>query len=308
MSTVDDAVQAAVPADLNAPDRIMYGLTARQVAILAASAAALWVAFQALTPAVPPAAVGIAAIPLAAIATAVALGRRDGITMDRWLTAALVTARAPHLLVSASGPVHAPPGWAPSAADAAVLSPLRLPAQAIAESGVIEVDDGCVALTAVGTVNVDLRTAGEQHAMVDAAGRWLNALSGPVQIVVSTRRVDMHAYADLVEDRLNLLPHPALADAAAGYARFLRELGDDRDPLDRHITVAHHTAGDAVVARRQAEQSARALTGLGVSTRVLDGAQVTDTLVAACDPWHHVAPGRVTPATVITGQHGQESS
>ena len=34
--TRDDPVQAAVPADLNTPDRVLYGLTARQLAILAA--------------------------------------------------------------------------------------------------------------------------------------------------------------------------------------------------------------------------------------------------------------------------------
>lgn len=165
MSTIDEAVQAHVPADLDAPDRILYGLTARQVAILAATAAVLWLAFQALTPALPAPVVGVACVPVAAIAAAVALGRRDGITMDRWLAAAVRSARAPHRLVPAAEPVPAAPGWAPRAADTAgTLTPLRLPAQAIAESGVIDVDDGRVALTAVTTVNVDLRTTGEQHA------------------------------------------------------------------------------------------------------------------------------------------------
>lgn len=130
-----------------------------------------------------------------------------------------------------------------------------------------------------------------------------------MQIVVSTRRVDMHAYADAVEDRLDAMPHPALADAAAGYARFLRWLGDDRDPLDRHVTVAHHVpGGDPSMARRQAEQTARSLTALGSATRVLDGAQVTDALVSACDPWRHVAPGRSVPdATVTSEQPGAAS-
>jgi hypothetical protein len=88
MSTLDSAVQVHVPADLDAPDRILYGLTTRQVAILAGTATVLWLAFQALTPAVPAAVVGIAAVPVGAVATVVALGRRDGISMDRWLAAA----------------------------------------------------------------------------------------------------------------------------------------------------------------------------------------------------------------------------
>jgi hypothetical protein len=311
-----EAVQANVPADFDAPDRVLYGLTARQVAILAATGALLWVAYQALTPIVPALAFGIAALPLGGLAAAVALGRRDGISMDRWITAAFKASRSPHRLVAASGGISASPGWAPAvrtdtthtrrgakAKPAPAVAPLRLPAHRIGGSGVVEVDDGRVAVTAATTVNFDLRTVDEQYALVDAMGRWLNSLSGPVQIVISTRRVDMYAYADQIEDRLDTLPHPALADAAAGYAQFLRDLAEDRDPLDRQVLIAHHVGRhtDPAVARRQAEQTARALTGLGAGTEVLDGAQVTDALAAACDPWRHTGIGRATPDAVITG-------
>lgn len=323
MNTADQPVQANVPADLDTPDRVLYGLTARQVAILAATAAVLWLAYHALTPFVPPLAVGVAALPIGAVAAAVALGRRDGISMDRWLAAALTAARSPHRMVAAPGGMTAAPAWAPPATTegttagkgkgktaVAAVAPLRLPARAITESGVVDVDGGRVALTAATTVNFDLRTTDEQHALVDGMSRWLNSLSGPVQVVISTRRVDMHAYADQVDDRLDLLPHPALADAAAGYAQFLRWLGEDRDPLDRHVLIAHHVgaASDATVTRRQAEQTARALTGLGCATRVLHGGQVTDALVGACDPWRYVGSGRATPDAVITAQDVEELS
>jgi hypothetical protein len=252
--------------------------------------------------------VGIAAVPVGAVATVVALGRRDGISMDRWLAAAVAAVRSPRRLIAAAGEVPAAPVWAPAVAQPPVaVTPLRLPAQAISPAGVVDVGSGRVAVTAVTTVNVGLRAVDEQHALVQASARWLNGLSGPVQIVVSTRRVDMHAYADQIEQRLDAMPHPALADAAAGYAAFLRWLGEDRDPLDRRVLVAHHTGGDPQMARRQAEQTGRALAGLGCATRVLDGAQVTDALVSACDPWRHVAAGRAAPGTVITGD-GQVAS
>gem|GEM_PF-992796 len=310
-------VQAQVPADFGAPDRVLYGLTARQVAILAGTSAVLWVAYHLLTPMVPTVVFGVAALPLAGLAAAVALGRRDGISMDRWIAAALTASRAPHRLVAASGAITAAPGWAPALTTAAgtgarrggkpapavVVAPLRLPAQRIGATGVIDTDAGRVAVTAATTVNFDLRTVDEQYALVDAMGRWLNSLPGPVQIVISTRRVDLHAHADQVQDRLDALPHPALADAAAGYAQFLRELAEDRDPLDRHILIAHPVGlhSDPAAARRAAEHTARALTGLGAATEVLDGGQVTDALAAACDPWRHTGIGRATPDAVITG-------
>ena len=328
----DEPYVAQVPADIDAPDRVLYGLTVRQVAILAATGALLWAAYRTLTPLVPAAVVAIAAVPVAAVAAGLALGRRDGISMDRWVAAALAAARAPRLLVAAAHPVPPAPAWAPdmraadptgtgaasmtrnrrstarngkgAAAPVPRLAPLRLPADRITPAGVVDLDgQGRVALTAASTVNFDLRSPDEQAALIEAAGRWLNSLSAPTQIVVSTRRVDMDAHADLVEQRLDWLPHPALADAAAGYAEFLRQLGDERDPLDRHIVVAHRVGphADAAVARRHAEHTARALSGLGAPTRVLDGGQVTDVLAAACNPWQNTGFGRPTPDATITG-------
>src|SRR5438093_13277878 len=188
----DEPYVARVPADIDAPDRVLYGLTARQVAILAATGALLWAAYRLLTPLVGPALVGIAAVPVAAVAAGLALGRRDGISMDRWVAAALATARAPRLLVAAGQQVAPLPAWAAPmrtaettntrrstragsrsdtrgaaarrrAGGAAVpvprLAPLRLPADHVSAGGVVDLDghgrdgQGRVALTAVSTVN-----------------------------------------------------------------------------------------------------------------------------------------------------------
>src|SRR5262245_37812689 len=113
MSYDNEPVEANVPADFDAPDRVLYGMTARQVAILAAAGALLWLAYRAVTPAVPAVVVAIVALPVGGLAVAVALGRRDGISMGRWIAAALAAARAPRRLVAASGSVPAAPSWAP---------------------------------------------------------------------------------------------------------------------------------------------------------------------------------------------------
>jgi hypothetical protein len=277
------------------------------------------VAYHALAPLVPTVVFGIAALPVAGMAVAVALGRRDGIGLDAWLAAALRGARSPRRLVAAPDGIVDVPAWGPAPGPATrrtgrnggrsgaggvagTLAPLRLPVDRIAGSGVVDTGEGRVAVTAATTVNFDLRTTGEQYALTEGMGRWLNSLTGPVQIVVSTRRVGMHAYADHVLARLDGLPHPGLVDAAAGYAGFLRELAEDRDPLDRKVLIAHRLGRhcDPAVARRHAERTARVLTGLGAATRVLDGRQVTDTLAGACDPWRHTGIGRSIPDAVIT--------
>ncbi len=85
---------ARVPANVDAPDKIMFNLTGRQVAILAAAAAIFWLAWQSLARIVPLPIFGLAVIPFAGVTVALALGRRDGLSLDRWLLAAIMHRRA----------------------------------------------------------------------------------------------------------------------------------------------------------------------------------------------------------------------
>jgi hypothetical protein len=297
---------------------VLYGLTVRQVAIVAGAGGLVWLAWRLLGDLLPPAVIGIGALPVLGVAVVVAVGRRDGIGLDAWLLAAVRAGRAPRRLVAAPEGVPPVPAWAPDvpaargrhrvlpAAAGVGLAPLRLPLERVGESGVVDVGDGWVGLTAVGTVSFDLRTAGEQYALVEAWGRWLNSLTAPVQVVVSTRAVDLPARTDHVTARIDVLPHPALAEAAAGYAQFLLDLAADRDPLDRRVLIAHKVArgADPRTARRLAEHTARVLAGLGAPTRVLHAGLVTDALAGACAPWRSAPAGLATPDAVITADTG----
>ena len=91
-------------------------------------------------------------------------------------------------------------------------APLQLPADAIADSGEITLTGGRAAMVAATTVNLALRTADEQAALIEVFGRWLNSLSTPTQIVVSAQPVDLHSHADHLTQAADALPHPALAD------------------------------------------------------------------------------------------------
>lgn len=306
-----------VAADFDAPDKVLYGLTARQVAIVAGAGGLIWLAWRLLGDRLPPAVIGVGALPVLGVAVVVAVGRRDGIGLDAWLLAALRSARSPRRLVAAPEGVTAPPAWAPvpalpgsrrerrtgSEASVVGLVPLRLPLERIGGTGVVERGDGRVGLTAAGTVSFDLRTPAEQYALVEGMARWLNSLTCPAQVVVSTRAVDLQTRAGQVTERLEELPHPALADAAAGYVGFLLQLAQDRDPLERRVLIVHEVGphADARVARRHAEHTARALSGLGAATRALDGGQVTGALAGSCDPWRHTPLEVSAPDAAVTG-------
>lgn len=319
----DTAPTARIAADVDTPDKIVYGLTARQLAILAAAAAAAYSIWRVVGGLLPRPVLFAVLIPFAGLAIVLAVGRRDGVSMDRWAVAAARFWRSPRRLTpSPSRPV---PDWAPATSPPVPAVPvLRLPATAIAGSGVIDVGDRAVVLVACTTVNIRLRTGDEQAALLTAFGRWLNGLSDPVQIVVSTQRVDLSGHARRISATADTLHNPALADAARDYAAFLDGLVQDRDPLSRTVTVAvtgpavrdpHGDGtsdgtepGDGGRGRggevlRRAEQTAAALAALGADTAVLDGAHATAVLTCAVDPYTPADAGwsRARPDAVITG-------
>src|SRR4051812_16854816 len=91
----DDMPRAAMPADIDAPDTIAWGLSFRQLAIIGVVAGAGWLLYATIGPLLPPMVWLIAAIPAAGATIVIALGRRDGLTLDVWLRHGLALRRVP---------------------------------------------------------------------------------------------------------------------------------------------------------------------------------------------------------------------
>ncbi|MFD0575174.1 PrgI family protein [Dactylosporangium darangshiense] len=236
------------------------------------------------------------------------MGRRDGLSMDAWLLSAVRHTRSPKRMAPApAGRPTAVPAWAPATETPAAAVPvLRLPAKAISATGVIDTGLQAVALVACTTVNIGLRTGDEQAALIGSYGRWLNSLSGPVQIVISAQRVDLSSHAQRIIDNAETIANPALADAARDYADFLDDLAARRDPLWRTVTVAVTAAGDKgrdTEVLRRAEHAASALSALGAQTAVLDGGRAAAVLTCATDPYTpaDLTWARALPDAAITG-------
>jgi hypothetical protein len=303
----DTAPRARIPADVDTPDKIVYGLTARQLAILAVAGLADYGLFKTVAPLLPQPVLIAVLIPVAGAAVVLALGRRDGLSLDIWLLAAIRHARGPNRLAPApAGRPEPLPAWVPQTASPVAVAPLRLPSRAIAESGVIDAGSRAVALVAATTVNIGLRTGEEQNALIGAYGRWLNSLDGPVQVVISAQRVDLSSHAGRIGEGAGRIANPALAQAARDYAAFLDDLATRRDPLCRTVTVAVTATGEGgrdTEVRRRADHAAAALSALGAQTAVLDGARATALLTCAVDPYTPAAVTwpRARPDAVITG-------
>jgi hypothetical protein len=285
-SADEQPYRARVSADVDRPDQLLFRLTARQLGVLGVTGIVLWIAYTASAGLVPPLVfLGVAAV-IAAVVVGVVLVRRDGLSLDAWLIAALRHHRAPHRLVPTDGPVTPPPSWVASTGPRRPLpGPLRLPARGIEASGAVDLGpDGTAVLVRAGTVNFGLRSPGEQNGLVAGFARWLNGLDAPTQILVRARRVDLGVLADRIVAQAPSLPHPALEDAARRHAAFLDQLGADRELLHRDVLVNVRDPRSADRAEQRAAETARALGACEVPARPLDGPAAAAALAECLQP------------------------
>ncbi|MFC4912260.1 PrgI family protein [Actinomadura gamaensis] len=316
-----EPLTAQIPADVDQPDKIIYGLNARQVVILAATGLVTALGYSLLHALVPFPVTVAALFPMLVFGVVVTLARRDGMSLDRFALAALLHARAAKQLVRTEGPVSAPPAWCRMRGQ--LPAPLRLPVRAVRQDGVLEFTGGGVAaVVQAGTVSFGLRTTSEQAALVAAFGRWLNSLETPVQILLHTRPVDLSGLADHITRAAPALPDPALEQAATDHAAYLQQVNASVTLLARQVLIVIRDApgtaptglggawggrrrglrraGAAVVLRR-AEEAVRALGVLGIGARVLDADACAQMLAEALSPGRPPLTGTAHPDEVITG-------
>lgn len=281
-----------IPANVEAPDKIIASLTARQVIIISGTGGLLYGAFLLLGEHVPLMLFGALAIPVAVVGILLAIGQHDGLSLDRYLLAAFGHARSPKRFVSTTGDTPAPPAWIAAKAEP-LPAPLRLPARGVRPDGLIDLGhDGVAAVAEVSTVSFALRTPDEQDALVSVFGRCLNALSGPVQILVRAERVSLADTVGDLQRSASQLPHPALAHAAREHAAFLADLSARHDLLRRQVLMIMRepAAGSkdrnagAARALRRLEEASRVLGACGLTVRLLDAQAATAVLLGCFDP------------------------
>ncbi|PZG19420.1 PrgI family protein, partial [Spongiactinospora gelatinilytica] len=76
-----------IPADVEAPDKIIGGFTARQIIIFGGTGALLYGGYLLLADHVPALALAVLAVPIAVAGIVLAIGRHDGISLDRYILA-----------------------------------------------------------------------------------------------------------------------------------------------------------------------------------------------------------------------------
>ncbi len=276
-----------LPADVEMEDRLAWGLTARQLIILALTALLAYAVFTVARTGLPlPVAAGLAA-PVGLVGVALALGRRNGLSGDRLALAAVRHhAQSPRRVAAPDGLPDPLPGGVRQPGVAA----LGVPVAQVRESGLVELTDGTsvLALAATGT-SWTLRSEEEQDALAGAYGRWLNSLTLPTAIFIRAEPVDLQEQAATITHAAGELPHPALRESAQTYARFLRDLAAEGEGLRRRRILLLLTTRTREPAEARAELERRAaetqslLAPAGVELQVLDGVQAASVLLDALE-------------------------
>jgi hypothetical protein len=286
-----------IPTDISRPDRLLGPFTARQTALLTVVALVLYGGWWATRPILAPLAYVALVIPVAGTAAGLALGQREGLSLDRFLRAALAHARARGRRVHAPKgvspfPAIVPGRWAKAAGP--LPAPMHMPYEGVSSAGVLALKDGgTAALATCSTVNFELRSMAEQHSLTTGFARWLNSLTGPTQLLVRCHRIDLAPLADALQHDAAALPHPALEQAARAHADFLTDLATSGDLLGRQVVLVAREeatprnqgqrAGAGRVLQR-IDEAARALAGAEVAVGPLNPEQTADLITAACNP------------------------
>ncbi|GAB3260440.1 PrgI family protein [Kineosporia babensis] len=232
----EEPVRARISADLDAPDRILAGLSARQLLVLSLAGAPVLLAWRHLGDQAPWQVLLGGSLMAMCLAFVASLGSRDGLSLDGWVLAAVRYRLRPRRRYGRAYELSDDPGSENDYVEGLFLPG---PVQGVDERGVIVTDDGrCVALVACTSVPTTLSTHADDAVLAARNAQWLNSLSGPVQVLLQSRPTDLTAAALDLAGAAAGLAHPDLARAALDHAEFLLDINEYEQPLRRDVLIA----------------------------------------------------------------------
>jgi hypothetical protein len=297
-----NADRVKLPADVELEDKLAFGLTARQLLLLGATALITYTLYTLAASALPLAVAAVVCVPVAVPGVVLALGRKDGLPADTLARHALRHLLRPRRrLLAPEGIPTSLPGEPrrPSA------TPLELPVRSIYRSGLVELTDGsCAVVLRAASGSFGLKSNEEQAALVEAFGRFLNSVSEPVAIYIRSEPLDLTDRATKLDEQAASLRGRALADAAQAHADFLRQLPAGGELRRRELlllicTRAREIAAARTTLERRAAETTELLRAAGVELTSLDGDQTAALLARALDP--DGPPAGSTLAGVVRG-------
>ncbi len=104
--------------------------------------------------------------------------------------------------------------------------------------GVLLLKDGSLrAVVKVSAINFELRSSDEQQGILQQFGAFLNSIDFPIQMVAHSRRYDISTYLASVRTAADQLTNDLLKIQATEYMRFVGELSDLANIMQKNFYV-----------------------------------------------------------------------
>ena len=297
-------MKVRIPADIEMEDRIVAGLTFRQLAILGLTAIAACGAYLVLEKRLPP----IPAVAMTALFGApgvvIAWAKPEGVHLERLLGAAARWWRHPRLRVLAPEGVIA----LSSKQRAPQVGEFVLPVSSIVDDGIVSLEgQGAVLLSRATSLNFDLRSEEEKERLIGGLGLLLNSLDSPIQFLIRSEKADLRSDVAALREKAGALPEE-LRTANASYAQFLLELAQRNDTLSRAVFVCFRESSGTDVAmrlKRRFQEASSMLAPLGIRLTCLDGHAASDLIGRASDRESLRPETMALPGAVIRRDGGE---
>ncbi len=148
------------------------------------------------------------------------------------------------------------------------------------------------AILQVSPVNFELKSEDEQDAIIDTYESFLNSVGVPLQVLIRIREIDMDAYLDELNGRLQDEPVPIYKQQLQNYDEFIRSLIKTNKILARHfyVIVPYNADGktDFELVKEQISQTLdivqKGLARLGMHSRELSSLEVLDLFYSFYNP------------------------
>ncbi len=106
------------------------------------------------------------------------------------------------------------------------------------KDGVVVLNDGSLrAVLLVSSINFDLKSSDEQTAIIGAYQNFLNSLDFSVQIVVSSRRLNILPYIDMLKEHEKEQRSELLRIQIAEYREFIKNLTEITNIMSKYFYV-----------------------------------------------------------------------
>lgn len=115
----------------------------------------------------------------------------------------------------------------------------------IKDNYVILKNSAVAAVLETTAVNFDLLSEIEQDAMISAFSMLLNSITFPIQIVIRSKKLDITKYLEKVAKIERKQRDPLLKKQAQSYRKFVQDVIENNDVLDKKFYVVVSTGGVA---------------------------------------------------------------